>query len=66
MPKKIGDITLYTLEELSQKLDVTLVTLRAYLREGKLRGRKIGGRWHVTEESLRAYLSEASEPKPRA
>jgi len=48
MAKKIGDITLYTVLELSQSLDVTEVTLRRYIKEGKLKATKIGGKYGNT------------------
>jgi len=57
MPIQIGDIRLYSLKELSEKLGVSEVTLRTYLREGKIKGRKMGTTWYVTEESLREYFN---------
>ena len=57
MPIQIGDIKLYSLKELSEKLEVTRVTLRSYLRSGKIKGRKMGTTWYVTEESLREYFN---------
>ena len=56
MPKELAGIRYYTLQELSEELDVTLHTLRAYIRQGKLKGRKVAGRWIVTEENLREFL----------
>jgi len=32
--------------------------MRAYFREGKLMGRKISGKWYITEDNLKNYLSE--------
>ncbi len=56
MPREIGGIRYYELKEISEELDVTLHTLRVYVREGKLRGRKIAGKYIVTEEALREFL----------
>ncbi len=56
MPKELAGIRYYPLQELSEELDVTLHTLRAYIRQGKLKGRKVAGRWIVTEENLREFL----------
>jgi excisionase family DNA binding protein len=64
MPKKLGDLTLYTVEELSKLLDIQETTIRKYLRDGKLRGRKLAARWYVSEESLAEYFREA-EPDNR-
>lgn len=52
MPIQFGDMRLYSLQELSKKFDLTLVTLRAYIRRGKLKARKVGVRWYVSEETL--------------
>jgi len=65
MPIRIGEIKLYSVLELSKKLDVTPITLRTYIRHGKLAGRKVGGRWFVSEESLREYFRHA-EPRKEA
>ena len=57
MAKTIGDITLYTVLELSQSLDITEVTIRRYIKEGKLKATKIGGKYHISEETLRELLN---------
>lgn len=56
MPKKLGDLTLYSIDDLHELLGVSKVTLRMYLREGKLRGRKLGVKWFVTEVALRDFF----------
>ena len=56
MPIQLGDLKLFSLQELSKKLNITTVTLRAYIRQGKLRARKLGTRWYFTEEALREYF----------
>ena len=59
--KKIGGLTLYNVEELSELLGVQERTIRAYLRDGKLKGRKMARKWYVTEEALREYFEEGQE-----
>jgi excisionase family DNA binding protein len=56
MPKQVGSITLYPLPELSELLGVTPVTLRQYIKDGKLKARKIGSTYHITEEALREFI----------
>ena len=63
MPKQIGSLKLYTVEELSELLEVQEKTLREYLRDGKLQGRKMAGRWYVTEDQIREYFEEPEEPE---
>jgi hypothetical protein len=31
--------------------------VQSYLRTGRMKGVKIGKRWHVTDENLKAFLS---------
>ena len=52
MPSKIRDIILYSVPELSQELNVTTVTVRKYLKLGKLKGKKVMGRWFVSGEEV--------------
>jgi hypothetical protein len=61
MPRKIGDLKLFSVDDLHDMLGISKMTLRAYLREGKLKGRKMGVKWFVTEESLRKYFEGSDE-----
>lgn len=63
MSMQIGDIKLYTVEELASVLKVQPKTIRAYLAEGKLKGRKIARKWYIPEESLREYFSQPEPAK---
>ena len=38
-------------------LNLSRVTVQTYLRAGRIRGVKIGKRWHVTEKNLKDFLS---------
>ena len=64
MSRKIGDLKLYSVDDLHELLGISKMTIRAYLREGKLRGRKMGVKWFVTEEALRDYFDGPDEPEP--
>jgi excisionase family DNA binding protein len=63
MPKKIGSLTLYSVDDLHEMLGVSKMTIRAYLREGRLKGRKLGVQWYVTEEAIKSYFDVGSEEK---
>jgi excisionase family DNA binding protein len=65
MPRKIGSLTLYSVDDLHEMLGVSKMTLRAYLREGRLKGRKLGVQWYVTEEAIREYFNEPAEMQPQ-
>ncbi len=56
MPESVGGITVYTIKEISRKLNTTAPTLQRKIREGKIRATKIGNKWHITEEALRDFL----------
>lgn len=58
MPKQIGNLTLYSVNDLHRELGLSKMTIRAYLRDGKIRARKLGVKWYVTEEALREYFDE--------
>lgn len=63
MPIQLGELKLYSLKELSKALGLTTFTLRAYIRQGKLRARKAGTRWFITEDSLKEYFRGTQKPK---
>lgn len=61
MPKKIGGLTLYSVDDLHELLGISKLTLRSYLRKGKIRARKLGVSWYVTEDAIREYF-DAPQP----
>lgn len=66
MPRKIGSLTLYSIDDLHEMLGISKMTLRSYLREGRLKGRKLGVSWFVTEKAIAEYFDEAeSQPTPQ-
>lgn len=61
MPKKLGDLTLYDVPELAELLDVQEKTVRAYLRDGRLKGRKLAKKWYVSLDSLKDYFRQGED-----
>lgn len=55
--KKLDSIRLYTLSELEPILGVTHRTLQTYIKDGRLKGVKIGGKWKISEEVLRKFIN---------
>jgi excisionase family DNA binding protein len=51
------DIKLLTPEEVAQALRLDDETIRIWLREGKLKGIKVGRVWRISEEELKAFLA---------
>jgi len=57
MPKQIGELKLYTVDELSSLLGIQERSIRKFLREGTLKGRKLGNRWFISQTALSEYFS---------
>lgn len=55
--KKLDEIRLYSLTELEPILGVTHRTLLSYVKDGRLKCIKVGGKWKITEENLKRYLN---------
>jgi len=51
------EIQLYTVDEIAKILQAHTVTIRRYIREGKIKAQKIGKRYYVTKENLKAFVS---------
>jgi len=63
MSTEIEGIKFYTIAELSVILKVTPQTVRTYIKQGKLKGQRIGRPTLVTERSLRNFLGVETEIK---
>ncbi len=61
MPVEVGDLKLYDVKELADKLQIQERTIRKLFREGKLKGRKLARRWYVSEDSLKDYFSQEED-----
>jgi excisionase family DNA binding protein len=60
MPLQVGDKTFYSVPEIAQKLNVTKVTIRNYLKQGKLQGQKTMGKWFISEEDLIDFFHDSN------
>ena len=54
---KLDAIRLYTLTELEPIIGVTHRTLQTYIKSGRLKGVKIGGKWKISEETLKKFVN---------
>jgi len=55
--KTIEGVKVYSLLEVSELLDITYPTVRKYVKEGKIRSRRVGRKYLVTGESVRNFLN---------
>lgn len=53
---------LYTLAEAGALIGRSPITLRSQIRNGVLRGRRLGNTWVVTERELQRYVREHRRP----
>ena len=56
MPIQFKDKELYSIKELEKILPITPLTIRAYIRKGKIKGSKIGKSWFVKKQDLESFL----------
>lgn len=62
MSIEIAGTTVYTLEEIASRLQVSVATLRTYVDEGRLRASRVGRSFRVTAEALRDFLDPERPP----
>jgi excisionase family DNA binding protein len=55
-----NETTVYDLRDLSKKLKISVRTLREYVKAGKLKAKKIGRAYYVTESNLMDFLDPDS------
>jgi len=56
MSIKIRGEEYYLVKDLIEILPLTKYSIRLYIRQGKIRGRKIGVFWYVSNSDLRSFL----------
>ena len=49
---------LYTIEEVADFLRVSIRTVRRYLKDGTIRGFKVGQNWRISDEEVSRYINE--------
>lgn len=55
--EQLETFAVYSLTELEPVLGVTHRTLLQYVKDGKLKAVKIGGKWKVSEDNLKAFIN---------
>ena len=62
MPTLIEGIKFYTIQETAAALRVTPQTIRAWIKQGKLKGQRIGRPLLITESNLKEFLKATNKP----
>ena len=55
--ERLDGLRHYSLTELEGVVGVSHRTLMRYVKDGKLKAVKIGGKWRVSEANLKAFLN---------
>jgi putative resolvase len=53
---------MWTVGEVAKRLKVSEVTIRKWIRSGKIRAKRIGRPWHIPDSAVREAL-ERNEPE---
>jgi excisionase family DNA binding protein len=58
MPTEIEGITFYTIPETAKALNVTPKTIRAWIKQGKIKSQRIGRPIFITKNNLWEFLQK--------
>jgi len=53
---EIGSVKIFELADVARALQISTTTLRRYIRQGDLAGKKVGGRWLISESAIEQYF----------
>jgi len=54
---ELKEIRLYNIKETAEILGVTTRTLQTYIKNGRIKARKIGRGWKFTEQSINEFIN---------
>jgi excisionase family DNA binding protein len=57
--KEINNIKFYEIKDLVHVCSISEPTIRKYIKKGKIKAKKIQGRWLISEEHLNEFLTGA-------
>jgi len=63
MPFLVENTKFYTVAEIAQAMRVTPQTVREYIKRGRIKAQRIGRPLVISEQALRAFLQEATQPQ---
>ena len=59
-------VTILSVEKVAKRFDVSPITVRRWIAEGRIRGSRIGRRWYFTEQDVADALTRARQPEAAA
>ncbi len=57
MATEIQGVKFYTIQETAEALNVTAQTIRKYVKEGRIKGKRIGRPILITEKNIKEFLN---------
>lgn len=54
---EINNVKFYTVLEVAKTLNINPITVRNYIKQGKLKGQRVGRPYLVSEHSLQEFLN---------
>ena len=63
MPEVILNEKFYTIPEVADVLSITELTVKNYVQAGRLKATQVGRRYLITEESVKACLTDGTLKK---
>ncbi len=61
MATEIEGVKFYTILEMAQVFQVTLQTIRSYIKQGRFLGQRIGRPILITDKNLKGFLKPSTE-----
>ena len=61
----LESIKMYDLKELSEKIGISVVSLREWIKQGKLKAKKLGVKYYVSEDDLIEFLKKGSDKETK-
>jgi excisionase family DNA binding protein len=62
---QIGGLTLLSTSEAADRLQISKPTVRSLIKQGKIQARKVGGKFYISEDSLKEFFLGSSKEEGR-
>ena len=61
----VDGLKVYNARETAEMLGTQVVTIRSYIKSGKIKAQKIGGKWYIASPNIQASVKgDSPEEKP--
>jgi len=60
---KLGNTLIFDIKEIAQKFDLSEMTVRRYIRDGRIRSQKLGNHWYITEAAIADFFLQPQKSR---